>query len=139
MSEPSLSVGSPPDGPLSLTLLPDVLAICRFGSGEPVPAWVWASRFYSITRTPDDLTVVCAAEQVPEDAAAVRGWRAFRVDASLDFTLIGILAGLTVSLARAGVSIFAISAYTTDYILVRGEDAERAAQALTDADHHVRR
>jgi hypothetical protein len=93
-------------------------------------------------RTRDELTVVCVERLVPPEVIAERGWRALQVQGPLDFALVGVLAAITVPLAEAGVSIFAISTYDTDYILVKEEALERAIQALGQAGflvlNHVR-
>jgi hypothetical protein len=81
--------------------------------------------------------VVAAAAAVPRDAKAERGWRALHVDATLDFGLTGILAALVVPLAETGVSIFALSTYDTDYLLVREPQLPAALAALRAAGHTV--
>ena len=89
-------------------------------------------------RTPDELSVVCAADAVPAGVRAERGWKALAVDGPLAFELTGILAGLTGVLARAGVPLFALSTHDTDLLLVREADLERAVAALRAAGHEVR-
>jgi hypothetical protein len=93
----------------------------------------------SITHSGDELSVVCPEERAPEGITAARGWRCLRVVGPLDFALVGILAALAVPLAAAGVSIFAVSTYDTDYLLVPGQDLETAIQALAVAGHTVQR
>lgn len=94
------------------------------------------SEFFSLTKTPDELSLVCPTKDVPANAVkAERGWQAFRVEGQLDFSLVGILAGIANTLAEKGVSIFAVSSYDTDYILVRAEKAEEARQALAGAGY----
>jgi hypothetical protein len=123
--------------PLSLRLLPDPLAVCRLLPSEPVPAWALASPFFSVTRTEKELSIVCRDALVPGDVRAERGWRAFELEGTFDFSLTGVLASLLEPLARAGVSIVAISTYDTDYVLVRGESLSRAVAALRGAAHRV--
>ncbi len=94
--------------------------------------------FVSITRTPDELSVVCAEVSVPDEVKAGRGWRALRVAGSLDFALTGVLAALAVPLAEAGVSIFALSTYDTDYVLLREVDLPREVATLGVAGHRMR-
>ena len=116
---------------LTLTLLPDRLAVCRLAPDAALPPWLaWDGGLISLTRTADELSIVCAEERVPGDVQAERGWRAFKVLGPLDFALTGILAGLAAPLAEAGISLFALSTYDTDYILVRAADLERALAAL---------
>ena len=114
------------------------LAVCRLDAGDDVPSWVDRSRgFTSVTRTGDELSVVCAYEDVPEGVPMEGPWRAFRVQGPLVMTLIGVVAALANPLAAAGISIFAISTFDTDYILVHEPDVEAAVSALTKAGHVV--
>jgi hypothetical protein len=126
-----------PTPTLLLTALSDLLAICRLDPGAALPDWAGGGRFVSITRTPAELSIVCAAHVVPAAIQAERDWRALQVAGPLDFTLTGILAALAQPLAEAGISIFALSTYDTDYLLVRAHALERAIAALTAAGHHV--
>jgi len=123
---------------LTLQELPGIFAVCRLGPDATVPAWAWQGPLVSVTRTMDELSIVCAEATVPPDGVQVeRGWRAFRVAGRLDFALVGILARLTAPLAEAGVSVFALSTFDTDYLLVRAADVDRAAEALRAAGHTV--
>jgi len=115
-------------------------AVCRLESG-PLPEWVAraldADGLVSVTRTAAEVSVVCAQERVPGGVRAERGWRALEVEGPLDFGMVGVLAELTGVLAAAGVPIFAISTFDTDYLLVRSGDAGRAAAALRSAEYEV--
>ncbi len=91
-----------------------------------------------MTRTADELSLVLPDEERHPDWKAEPGWRALRVDGTLDFALTGILSSLAAPLAAAGVSLFAISTYDTDYVLVRENDLEKAAAALAAEGHTVR-
>ena len=123
---------------LVLSLLPGGFAVCRMPAGAPLPRWARRSgRFFALIRTPDELCVVCAEEDVPGAIQAERGWSLLQVHGPLDFSLVGVLASLALPLAQAGVSIFALSTYDTDYLLVRQSDMERATQALTRAGHRL--
>jgi len=122
---------------LPLTLLPDHLAVCRLLADAALPAWAAGPGFVSITRTDEELSITVAHDRVPGDVVAVGPWRALKVQGPLDFALTGILAALTAPLADAGISLFAIATYDTDYILVRAETLEAAITALTAAGHRV--
>lgn len=114
------------------------LAVCRLDAGSDVPPWVDQSReFTSVTRTTDELSVVCALDHVPEGVPMEGPWRAFRVKGPIVMTLIGVVAALANPLADAGLSIFAISTFDTDYILVHEPDFDAAVGALTRAGHVV--
>lgn len=123
--------------PLMLSVLPETLAVCRLASHAPIPAWTALGALWSITRTPDELSIVCANEGVPDFVQAERDWRALQVAGPLDFALTGILAAIAGPLAEAQISIFALSTYDTDYVLVRARDLDRAVAALRAAGHHV--
>ncbi len=122
---------------LSLTLLPSTLAICRLNRAASLPAWATTSRFYAVTRTDEELSVVCEQHLVPADITCQRDWRCLQVAGPLDFALTGILARLTAPLANAGISIFAISTYDTDYLLVQAGQLDAAITALRAAGHAV--
>ncbi len=113
-----------------LLLLPDRLAVCQLDASSTTPDWATCGSFYSITRTPDELSIVCAEAQVPGDVKPEGGWRAFKVEGTLDFALTGVLESIARPLADAKVSIFAVSTFNTDYVLVKEESVERAIQAL---------
>jgi hypothetical protein len=122
---------------LALEVLPDELAVCRLPVDAPVPKWAWSGELTSITSTDEELSLVCAADPVPTEITHTAGWRALKIRGPLDFSLVGILAGITGVLADAEVAIFAISTYDTDYILVRGDQLETAVAALCMAGYEV--
>jgi enamine deaminase RidA (YjgF/YER057c/UK114 family) len=117
---------------MNLTVLPERLAVCRLPASARVPSWALElhEAFTSITRTPDELSIVCPEEAVPPEIQVEPGWRALKVPGPIPFETTGVLAGLAAPLAAAGVSIFALSTYDTDYVLVRDTDLERALAAL---------
>jgi hypothetical protein len=115
---------------LSLCILPGRLAVCRLPSDAPLPKPPSSTSFWSATRTEEELTIVLSEEAVSASWKAERGWRCLKVLGPLDFGLTGILASLAISLAKAGIPIFAISTYNTDYILVKEENLEKAKEAL---------
>ncbi len=106
-------------------------AVCRLDAAAAIPGWARGGLdFLSITRTEAELSIVAAEALVPVEVTAERGWAAMRVLGKLDFAIVGVLAKLTGALAEAGISCFAISTYDTDYILVKEQDADRAAETL---------
>jgi hypothetical protein len=115
-----------------LRLLAGHYAVCRLPSDAEIPAG-----FFSATRTADELSVVCSEASVPQGALCECGWRIFQVVGPLEFSLTGVLAGIAAPLADAGVSIFAISTFDTDYVLVKDEDVAKAGEALRAAGHRV--
>lgn len=118
------------NAPLSLVVLPQQLAVCRLEKTAQIPPWVLEESFFSITRTDDELSVVCSENLVPEGVTAEKNWRCFKVLGPLDFALTGILASLANALSEAKISIFAVSTYDTDYILVKSDQLEKAKQVL---------
>jgi hypothetical protein len=122
---------------LTLSLLPEKLAICRLDPDAGVPDWAYGSRFLSITRADDELSIVCPEAGVPEEVRSNRGWRCLKVEGPLDLTLTGVLASLANPLAEAQINIFAISTYDTDYLLVKEENLARSIDALTRWGHRV--
>jgi hypothetical protein len=115
---------------LTLSLLAGTFIICRLEPGAVIPEWAGPGPFISITRTEDELSIVCAEANVPKDVKSECGWRCLKVEGPLDLSLTGVLASLTRPLAEARVNIFAISTYDTDYLLVKEEKLARAKEAL---------
>lgn len=122
---------------LTLRLLSEELAVCRLDPGAQVPAWAWRGSLVVIARTPQELSLVCAADAVPQDVRCTRGWRALMVEGPLPFDVVGVLSSLAAPLARAGVSLFAVSTHDTDYLLVQAKDLPRALAALRAAGHRL--
>jgi len=122
---------------LTLTVLPEPLAICRLSVDEAVPDWAMIGEFVSITHTGDELSIVCAEEHVPSDVNADREWRALKVEGPLDLALTGVLASLATPLAAARINIFVISTFETDYLLVKGYNLTRASEVLRQAGQVV--
>ncbi len=124
-----------------LTLIPlgESFAICRLASSADLPAWASSSAVWSVTRTPDELSIVCPESAVPTDVLCDRGWHGWRIAGTFDLTSVtGVLASLVGPLAEAGVSVFAVSTYDTDYLWVQAVNVERATAALQARGHEVR-
>ena len=120
--------------PLALRLVPGRLAICRLDAESPLPAWVFHAEatLYSVTRTPDELSIVCSEDDVPPAIERVeRGFRAFAVRGPLPFDVVGVIASLTRPLAEAGIPVFVLSTFDTDYVLVREERLAEASAELS--------
>ena len=125
------------EGKRRLELLPHVYAVCRLDSNAPAPDWATRGPFFSITRTVHELSVVCPENQVPDAVTKDGGWKVLMVEGPLDFSLTGVLASLTGPLAREGISVFALSTYDTDYLLVKEEQLAKAIQALVAERYRV--
>jgi hypothetical protein len=122
---------------LTLTLLPGTVAICRLDANSGIPSWACTGDFFSITRTAHELSIVCPQENVPSGIRREKGYRCFKVNGPLDFALTGIIASLYMVLAQEGVSVFLVSTFDTDYLLVKQEQTKKAIVALSEAGHHV--
>ena len=120
-----------------LSLVPGRLAICRMDASSPVPVWASRGAIVSITRTGDELSIVCDSNAVPEEVPAGRDYVALKVAGPMELSTVGVLAAITGPLARAGISLFAVSTFETDYILVKLADLENAKIALEFAGHSV--
>ncbi len=124
---------------LTLSLLPDAYAVCRLDPAAAIPAWATAGALFCAMRTPDELSLMCAEAYLPQGGVqAEKGWRAFKLEGPFDFGLTGILASALNPLAEAGIGIFALSTYDTDYVLVKEAQREQAIRALRQAGHTVR-
>lgn len=109
------------------------LAICRLPPGAELPAWIDEGDLLSVTRTKDELSIVCSAFCVPEDVTAERHWRMVKVKGPLDLSLTGVIATLTTPLSEKGISVFVISTFETDYLLLRSEQFDDAIELLRDS------
>ncbi len=122
---------------LTLIVLPQPLSICRLSPSDPIPAWALSDGFSSVTRTPDELSIVCGSSAVPHEIKRSDGWRALRVSGKFSFDECGILAALTAQLAEAGIPILAICTFDTDYILVKNAHLAAATRELSAVGHRV--
>jgi hypothetical protein len=125
-----------PSASFTFVLLAERLAICRLPKDAEPPRWP-RGPFVCLTRTPDELSVVCDERGVPQDAQHVGGRRALGIRGVVDFSTIGVLSGLTGPLAEHGVSVFVISTYDTDWILVQDRDLSTALSVLRGLGHTV--
>ena len=122
--------------PLRLTVLPGEFSVWRLAADAPQPTLERGS-FLSLTRTHDELSIVSLTSDVPAEARAEAGWRCLRVDGPLPFDMTGVLAALSAPLARAGVPIFVVSTFDTDYLLVKAPDLDKACSTLQDEGHVI--
>ncbi len=122
---------------LRLSLLLGHMSVCRLNPAAKIPDWAMASGFLSITRTDEELSIVCPEEAVPEDVRSEGGWRVLRLEGPFKFSEVGVLASVDGPLAEADVSVFAVSTYDTDYVLVKAEQLEDAVSALRARGHEV--
>ncbi len=122
---------------LRLSMLEGQVSVCRLDPSSGIPNWAVTGGLFSVTRTAEELSVVCPESVVPEDVRCEKGWRALKLEGPFEFSEVGVLASLTAPLAEAGIAIFAISTFDTDYVLVKKERLDLAVAALRDRHHEV--
>lgn len=123
---------------LKFRRLPDAYAIARLSADAGIPGWAAQGAFTSITRTADELSIVCPAENVPPDFPSPQRWTCYKLEGPFAFSQTGILLSFIEPLSANGIPIFAISTYDTDYVLVQEEFAGVTEQALDSAGHELR-
>jgi hypothetical protein len=124
---------------LTLHVRPDRLAIVQLDAYAAPPEWIPDKGLTSITWTEDETSIVCPEDAVPEEMSIVsRRWRALEVEGPLDLEQVGVLADLAQPLAAAGISIYVLSTYNTDYLLVRDYELDKAVAVLGEAGHNVK-
>jgi hypothetical protein len=122
---------------LELSLLPERFAISRLAADSPIPDWATQGPFYSVTRTGDELSIVTELSRVPADIQSQPVWRVLKVHGPFVLSEIGVLAALAMPLAEAKISLFAISTFDTDYLLVASETLPAAVASLARAGHTI--
>ena len=124
---------------LNLTMSPHLYAVCQFHRDKNIPYWALLGDFVSLTRTHEELSIVCQQENVPDDIEAERGWRCVQVQGAFDFSVAGIHVSLAVPLAEAEISVLAIATFSTDYLLIKEENVEQALEVMKLAGHSIAR
>ncbi|MBI2042106.1 MAG: ACT domain-containing protein [Candidatus Nealsonbacteria bacterium] len=114
----------------TLSTLPEKLGICHFDKKSPIPGWAMDINFCSITRTKDELSVVCPQDKIPGGVLAEKNWRAFKLEGTADLFSVGVIASLSQPLAEAGISLFIVSTYETNYILVEEKNLAKSKEIL---------
>jgi len=122
---------------LSLSLLPYKYAVCQFHPDKHIPYWALLGDFVSLTRTPEELSIVCQQDNVPDDIEAERGWCCLQVQGAFDFSTAGVHASSAIPLAEADISVLAIATYATHYLLIKEENVERALRVLKQSGHSI--
>ena len=122
---------------LALSVLPKTFVICKLPADAPVPAWASQGKFSSITRTSEELSVVAESDEIPENLRGDMNWRAMKALGPFAFSEVGVLAALVAPLAEAGISVFAISTFDTDYLFTGETQLQASVAALRRAGHTV--
>jgi hypothetical protein len=124
---------------LELSLLPERFAISRLAPDSLLPSWATQGAFYSVTRTSDELSIVAKESSVPAGTLSETGWRVLKVQGPFELSEVGVLASLTSPLAAARISVFVVSTFDTDYLLVTQEQLASAIATLDRAGHSIHR
>jgi uncharacterized protein len=124
---------------LQLSLLPKRYAIVGLSALADVPKWALQGPFFSVTRTSEELSVVVEESRVPEGIQSQGGWRIIKVHGPFVLSEVGVLAALAGPLAAARISLFVVSTFDTDYLLVSSENLDAAVTVLERAGHSFRR
>jgi uncharacterized protein len=120
---------------LKFRQLPGPYAIVRLAPDASIPTWAAQGDFTSITRTPDELSIVCPADNLPPDVHSPHRWICLKLEGPFPFSQTGVLLSFIDPLSKNEIPIFAISTYDTDYVLIPEEFAERALESLREAGH----
>jgi len=120
---------------LTLRVLPQEFAVCRLAADARLPQWAGRGAVSSVTRTDDELSIVCESRYVPRSVKSERGWRCCKLEGPFPFAMTGVLASVLGPLANAGVSVFAMSTYDTDYVMVKDKAVAKAMRVLRRAGH----
>lgn len=121
---------------MKLEILPYGITVCQLAELSQVEL---NSEFYFLARTDEEISLVCKTSEVPElTVKRDDGWRGFRIEGVLDFSLVGILAGISSVLSQNSIGIFAVSTYNTDYVLVKEKDLEKAIKVLSEAGYTLK-
>ena len=123
---------------MTFTLLDGLFAVARLHAGDDVPPWARRGAFTTITRTPHELSIVCDEGGVPDDVPAERGWRCLGIDGPIAFETTGVAASFTSALAARGISVFVVSTFDSDYVMVKAAKIDDAIAALRGAAYEVR-
>lgn len=135
----SLYNGCMADLERSLFLLAGSFAICRLDKNAPVPDWAKSEDLFSVTRTTDELSIVCSQEDIPPGTDCETGWRCLKVESPFEFDLTGAIASIAAPLVEADVPLFVVATQDSDYLMVKETELERTSFILSQAGHQVNR
>ena len=122
---------------LHFSLLKDKYGICTLPNTTQIPKWALMESLVSITRTKEELTIVCRQDIIPSQYQSDLNWRCFRIDGTFDLNQLGVISSVSLPLAEAGISIYVISTYKTDYFLVQEEKIKQTISVLSGSGHTI--
>jgi hypothetical protein len=120
---------------LKYSVLPEKLAVSRLEAGSGIPAWAEGGTFCGIVKTRDELSIVCEEDRVPPETRCEKGWLGLKLEGPFPFELTGVLASFIGPLADAGIPVFALATFDTDYVLIKRDGLTRAREVLAAAGH----
>lgn len=120
-----------------LSLIKGTFGVCKLRKTDEVPEWVKNDKFTSVTRTDEELSIVCSQEDIPQEITAELNWKILKIDGILDFSLIGIITKIRSILVENGMSIFVISTFNTDYILIKSEIFDQSISILKEEGYTI--
>lgn len=124
---------------IDLKMLPDIYSISRLNGDEPIPAWADGEGFVSISRSPDELSIVCLQSRVPGGGRTDRDWRCLQFVGPFAFGETGIVLSVVRPLSEAALGVFVVSTFDGDYLLLKADDVERGLAILANAGHRLHR
>jgi len=122
---------------LTLVLLDGRFAVCKLDPDDAIPVWALQGKFYSVTRSDTELSLICHQQNVPANITCEREWRCIKVDGIFDLSMSGVLESLVSLLSAARISVLAVSTFETDYVLVKEADLGRTRKTLANAGHKI--
>lgn len=120
-----------------ISVLKDAYKVCRLNAFEGVPEWALETPLSSVTRTAEELSIVCPEKVAPEELKSEQEWKCLKIHGPLGFDEVGIISNLTKVLADVDISVFVLSTFETDYIMVKRLNIEKAAKALAEKGHEI--
>lgn len=124
----------------NLTVLEKKYSIYKFQKGSVLPEWVYSSEFCSVTKTDEELSVVTAqTDHISDWVDCSKDWRILKIEGPLDFSLIGVIADISAIFKEVKISVFIISTYNTDYILVKEKDLDSSIASLHNKGYNIRK
>lgn len=114
-------------------ILKDLYSVCKLTPDSDIPHWVNKNEFYSVTKTDEEFSILCLQNDVPANIKCELNWKILKIDSKLDFSMVGVIAQISKSLAENNISIFVISTFDTDYICVKEKDLAQTINILKKA------
>lgn len=120
---------------LRLCVLPENYAICSFPPDASLPEWADRPSIFSVTKTPKEITIVCEESHVPGECQKSENWKCIKIEGCFDLDVVGVLASITEPLAQNKISLYVISTFDTDYVLIHANDMDKAISCLSEFGH----